>query len=82
VLQRLYADATWLQQLVIEELRPRPGRIRPLCAWHSSPRSELRWHSPRTPRPSEHQPLGMWTLRGSAEWRLRAPVRRHRPVAL
>jgi hypothetical protein len=28
VLQRLYADAVWLQQLVVEELRPRPGRIR------------------------------------------------------
>ena len=28
VLQRLYADAAWLQQLVVEELRPRPGRIR------------------------------------------------------
>jgi multidrug resistance protein MdtO len=27
-LQRLYADAVWLQQLVTEELRPRPGRIR------------------------------------------------------
>ena len=27
-LQRLYADAAWLQQLAIEELRPRPGRIR------------------------------------------------------
>ena len=27
-LQRLYADAAWLQQLVAEELRPRPGRIR------------------------------------------------------
>jgi hypothetical protein len=27
-LQRLYADAVWLQQLVTEELRPRPGRVR------------------------------------------------------
>src|SRR5262245_49666953 len=27
-LQRLYADAAWLQQLVTEELRSRPGRIR------------------------------------------------------
>jgi uncharacterized membrane protein YccC len=27
-LQRLYADAAWLQQLAIDELRPRPGRIR------------------------------------------------------
>ena len=27
-LQRLYADAVWLQQLVAEELQPRPGRIR------------------------------------------------------
>src|SRR4029450_2354648 len=27
-LQRLYAEAAWLQQLAIEELRPRPGRIR------------------------------------------------------
>jgi hypothetical protein len=27
-LQRLYADTAWLQQLVAEELRPRPGRIR------------------------------------------------------
>src|ERR1700681_1065633 len=26
--QRLYADTAWLQQLVAEELRPRPGRIR------------------------------------------------------
>ena len=27
-LRRLYADAAWLQQLVTEELQPRPGRIR------------------------------------------------------
>ena len=27
-LQRLYADAVWLQQLVTEELRPKPGRVR------------------------------------------------------
>jgi len=27
-LRRFYADASWLQQLVAEELRPRPGRIR------------------------------------------------------
>src|SRR5262244_2665315 len=27
-LRRFYADAAWLQQLVTEELRPRPGRIR------------------------------------------------------
>ena len=27
-LQRFYTDAAWLQQLVTEELRPRPGRIR------------------------------------------------------
>jgi hypothetical protein len=27
-LRRLYVDAAWLQQLVAEELRPRPGRIR------------------------------------------------------
>jgi uncharacterized membrane protein YccC len=27
-LRRLYTDAAWLQQLVTEELRPRPGRIR------------------------------------------------------
>jgi hypothetical protein len=28
VLRRFYADAAWLQQLVTEELKPRPGRIR------------------------------------------------------
>src|SRR6476646_12301474 len=28
MLRRLYAEAAWLQQLVVEELRPRPGRIR------------------------------------------------------
>src|SRR5262245_6240533 len=27
-LQQLYAEAAWLQQLVTEELQPRPGRIR------------------------------------------------------
>src|SRR5262245_63795760 len=27
-LRRFYADAAWLQQLLTEELRPRPGRIR------------------------------------------------------
>ena len=27
-LQRLYADAAWLQQLATEELRPKPGRVR------------------------------------------------------
>src|SRR5262247_73052 len=27
-LQQIYAEAAWLQQLVTEELRPRPGRIR------------------------------------------------------
>jgi uncharacterized membrane protein YccC len=27
-LQRLYAEAAWLQQLVTEELRPKPGRVR------------------------------------------------------
>jgi uncharacterized membrane protein YccC len=27
-LQRIYADAVWLQTLVVEELRPRPGRVR------------------------------------------------------
>src|SRR5262245_58196149 len=27
--RQLYADAAWLQQLVTEELQPRPGRIRP-----------------------------------------------------
>jgi uncharacterized membrane protein YccC len=27
-LQRLYADAVWLQRLLTEELRPRPGRLR------------------------------------------------------
>ena len=28
VLRRLYAEAVWLQRLVTEELRPRPGRLR------------------------------------------------------
>ena len=27
VLQRLYAGAAWLEQLLVEELRPRPGRV-------------------------------------------------------
>ena len=41
-LQRLYADAAWLQQLAIEELRPRPGRIRTSLRMAFSPRSERR----------------------------------------
>ena len=32
-LRQFYADAAWLQQLVTEELRPRPGRIRTSVRW-------------------------------------------------
>ena len=51
------ADAVWLQQLVTEELKPRPGRIRAALRWHSSARPEprswrrctstVRWVRPR-----------------------------------
>ena len=32
-MRQFYADAAWLQQLVTEELRPRPGRIRTSVRW-------------------------------------------------